>query len=183
MLAFPIYFFSGKPGNTYCLISDSHVHVNAFYGGRFDQWGANPSKPLTWIRKLGVMWGEHKIVLAAREGARWQYDDGYMARMTVDGEPVTLTAEGDSASFANGAVEISWLAAKLSSADDLVDVYSVRIANAFIMRVTLRPEIELLRTKDDGVVHFDLEFPKVELSDNAHGVLGQTFRSDHRFKL
>ena len=157
--------------------------MNAFYGGRFDQWGDNPSKPLTWIRKMGILWGQHRITLAAREGARWQYDNGYMARVAVNGEEVALNNEGDSATFANGAVEISWLAAKLPSADDLVDVYLVKIAQAFIMRLTVRPEIALLRTPEDGVVHFDVEFPKVDVSDKVHGVLGQTFRSDHRFRL
>lgn len=175
--------FTGRPGNVYCLLSDSHVHVNAYYGGRFDRWGDNPSKPLTWIRKLGVLWGEHKITLAAREGARWQYDEGYMASIVVDGKELSLSSEGESASFANGQIQISWLAAKLRSADDWVDVYSVKIGSAVILRITLRPEIALLRTEHDGVVHFDIEVPKADVSTNVHGVLGQTFRPDHRHRL
>lgn len=175
--------FTGEPGNNYCLLSDSHVHVNAYYGGRFDRWGDNPHKPLTWIRKLGIMWGEHTITLAAREGARWQYDEGYMSQIEVDGDSVKLNQAGDSASFANGAIEISWMAAKLPSADDLVDVYTVKVAQVLLMRLTLRPEVELLRTAEDGVVHFTVELPTADVSNMAHGVLGQTFRSDRRFKL
>jgi hypothetical protein len=156
---------------------------NAFYGGRFDRWGDNPHKPLTWIRKLGILWGEHKIVLEAGEGARWQYDEGYMAKITIDGQEVNLRNEGESVSFVNEAIEISWLAAKLQSADDLVDVYLVKISQVLIMRLTLRPEVSLLRTPEDGVVHFDIELPKAEVSDKAHGIMGQTFRSDHRHRL
>lgn len=159
------------------------MHVNAYFGGRYDQWGDNANKPLTWIRQLGIMWGEHTVTLAAREGARWQYDEGYMSAISVDGKVVTLSEEGQSATFANGAIEISWLASSLRSGDDLVDVYLVRIGEALMMRLTLRPEVALLRTEEDGVVHFDVEFPKVDLSDKAHGVLGQTFRSQHRHRL
>ncbi len=135
------------------------------------------------MRSVAILWGEHTVTLHARQGARWQYDSGYMSAIEVDGQRVSLAAAGDSVSLANGAVEISWLAARLPSGDDLVDVYSVKIADVLMMRMTLRPEVALLRTLDDGVVHFNLEFPQAQLSDDAHGVLGQTFRSDHRFRL
>lgn len=173
----------GEPGNNYCLLSDKHIHLNAYFGGRFDKWGDNPTKPLTWIRKLGILWGEHTITLSAREGASWQYDSGYMSKMEVDGVEVVLRKEGESVSLVNGEIEISWLAAKMNSGDDLVDVYLVKVGKALLMRLTLRPEIEMLRTPEDGIVHFNVEIPKSDFSDSVHGVMGQTFRSDHRFRL
>jgi hypothetical protein len=106
-----------------------------------------------------------------------------MAKIEVDGQEVKLRNEGESISFVTGAIEISWLAAKLQSADDLVDVYLVKVADVAMMRLTLRPEIALLRTPEDGVVHFDIELPKADVSDKAHGIMGQTFRSDHRHRL
>lgn len=175
--------FTGVPGTSYCLISDSHIHVNAHYGGRYDRWGNETSKPLTWIRQIGILWGHHTVKLAVREGARWEYDHGYMASMEVDGEPVSLAQEGDSLTSAGGAIRIRWVAAKRRDADDLVDVYEVNVGDVLLVRLTLRPEVAILRTSTDAVVHFDVEFPMADLSEGVHGVLGQTYRSDHKGRI
>jgi hypothetical protein len=174
--------FTGLPDRHYCLISDSHVHVNAYYGGRYGQWGNETHKALTWIRKVGILWGHHTLKFEAREGAEWRYGSGYMANIEIDGESVQL-AQGDSISYAGDKIRIKFVAAKRRDGDDQIDVYEVTVDGVLSMRLTLRPEVENLRTSTDGVVHFDLEFPKVDVSNNAHGVLGQTYRLDHSERL
>ena len=165
------------------MISDAHLNLNVFHGGRYGQWGANPHKALTWIRNIGILWGHHTIQLAARAGATWQYGAGYMALMTVDGEEVTLSQPGDSLSLLDGKLKLTWVAAKEISGDDEIDVYEVHIPHVLRMVVKIRPEIEKLRTSDDGVVHFSIEIPEMRVSPNVHGVLGQTYRFDHRGRL
>lgn len=175
--------FSGEPNTTFCLISDAHLHINVFYGGRYDSWGQNLHKSLTWIRQMGILWGHHTVAFSARSGARWQYDSGYMASIEIDGEKVTLGQAGDSCERVDGKIKVRWLAAKVRSGDDLIDIYELEIENVIKMRIKLRPEIELMRTGTDGLVHLDFDLPLADISDGAHGILGQTFRSDHRAKL
>eukprot|EP00897_Mesotaenium_endlicherianum_P002551 jgi/Mesen1/2323/ME000155S01413 len=177
--------YTGHPGQVYCLVSDAHVHVNAYYGGRYGTWGENTNKSMTWIRKVAILWGRHSVVLEAREGATWQYGAGYLASAEVDGEQVVgqMQREGDVARFFGGQLSLTWAHAKLPSGDDLVDVYEVVVENVVTARLTLRPEVALLRTGTDGVVHFGVSFPRINLTNSAHGVLGQTHRADHRGRL
>lgn len=175
--------FTGLPSKTYCMLSDSHLHINVFHGGRFGQWGTNPHKPLTWIRQIALLWGHHVIYLAAREGSDWKYGNGYLKEITVDGTQVALEKPGDYSSFFDHQMKIKWVSGKKPSGDDEVDVYEIEIEGVIKMVLVLRPEIALLRTKDDGVVHFSIEIPKVSVSANVHGILGQTFRPDHQDRL
>lgn len=185
----PFFFFtsyfdiSGLPNKTYCAISDSHFHINVFHGGRFDRWGDNPKKPLTWIRKVGILWGHHTILFSAREGPEWRYNNGYVSEILVDGEPIKLFSAGDLESFFGGRLEISWVSAKEKSGDDEIDVYEVHILDVMRLTLRVRPEISLLRTSEDGVVHFGLELTEVSVTPKVHGVLGQTYRPDHSKRL
>ena len=123
------------------------------------------------------------MLFEAREGARWQYDNGYMARMELDGEEVVLSQPGDTFGFHDGAVQIKWVAAKQASGDDVIDVYQVTIEGVVELVMKMRPEVASLRTQADGTVHFDLDFSSMVVSHNAHGILGQTYRADHRNRL
>lgn len=174
---------AGEPNASFCLVSDRHIHINAFYGGRYDRWGTNLHKSLTWIRKIAILWGDHKVVLATREGARWQYDNGYLASIEIDGASIHLSEVGDYVTAAEGAIEVRWVGARVQSADDLIDIYQVAIADVLKLRLMLRPEIALLRTETDGLVHVDFELPTLDVSDDVHGILGQTYRSDHRGRV
>ncbi|CAI5975632.1 unnamed protein product [Closterium sp. NIES-65] len=172
--------FSGRPGEDYALISDVHVAVNAHFGGRWGEWEGR-NKALTWMRKISILWGHHSIVFEAREGWESGYRNGYLQRLSVDSDDVKLGLPGshlDVASFFDGQVELRWAAAKKPAKGELVDEYEVRIGDVLSLRLTLRPEIAVLRTDDDGVVHFTVDVLSAKLSPNVHGVLGQTFRPD-----
>jgi hypothetical protein len=157
--------------------------MNAYFGGYYGEYEGNAHKALNWIRKVGFLFGHHSMLFEARQGASWQYENGYMARIEVDGEEVVIAKPGDKAVLADGSVTIAWVAAREMSGDDEIDVYSVSIAGVAKLLLRLRPEIANFRTETDGTVHFDFEFVESQLSDNAHGVLGQTYRPDHANRL
>ncbi|CAI5507815.1 unnamed protein product [Closterium sp. Naga37s-1] len=168
--------FSGRPNRNYALISDAHVQVNAFFGGRYGVW-AKHAKALTWIRSLAVMTGHHLLILDARRGASAEYGDGYLARMVVDGKVRELDTPGTSVQLWPGA-ELAWVVGGKRDGNDLIDVYELRVANVVTLRVTLRPEIAAMRTATDGTVHMSIGVDWASLSPSVHGVLGQTFRPD-----
>eukprot|EP00271_Cylindrocystis_brebissonii_P001161 TRINITY_DN11465_c2_g1_i1.p1 TRINITY_DN11465_c2_g1~~TRINITY_DN11465_c2_g1_i1.p1 ORF type:complete len:323 (+),score=90.40 TRINITY_DN11465_c2_g1_i1:162-1130(+) len=170
--------FSGVPDTTYTLFTDADLHVNAYFGGRYGQWGKDSHHAITWMRKIAIFQGHHTLVLEAREGAEAAYGSGYMARMSFDGQEFTLSQAGEVAELADG-IKVTWTAAKEQSVDDLVDVYEVEIPGLLKMMLTLRPEVALLRTAEDGTVHFAVDVASIKLSSVAHGILGQTYRADH----
>ncbi|CAI5950320.1 unnamed protein product [Closterium sp. NIES-65] len=177
--------FSGRPGEDYSLISDAHVAVQAHFDGRWGEWEGR-NKALTWMRQISVLWGHHTIVFEARQGWAADYRTGYLQRLVVDNEEVKLGVPGshlEAASFFDGQVEIKWVAAKKPVKDDLVDEYEIRISDILALRLTLRPEIEMLRTDEDGLVHFTVDVMSAKLSPNVHGVLGQTYRPDFAGRL
>lgn len=168
--------FSGVPNRAYSLISDSHVQVNAFLGGRMAKWD-NRVKALTWMRKISIMWGHHVAVLAARPGADGDYMTGYLDSIMVDGEPLLPRAH-ETVSAVNGDFSVTWEGVRIKNGRDWVDELVVEVKNVLSLRLTVRPEVRNLRTHGDAVIHFTLKLQNANLSLNAHGVLGQTYRPD-----
>lgn len=132
---------------------------------------------MTWIRSVAIMWGHHVAVLSARHSASTAYGSGYMDSIVVDGEPLQVPPHG-SADAARGDFVVSWPEVKMRSGEEWEDQYVVRVAGCLTLRLTLRPEVRNLRTPDDAVIHLNLRVDSAQLSSNAHGVLGQTFRPD-----
>lgn len=176
------YDFSGRPNRHYALVSDLHLQVNGYFGGRYARWG-NRLKSLTWIRSVGIMFGHHTAVLDARTGPDAEYGaQGYLSGVTVDGKAVELKVPGTTLALWEGA-SMKWVAARQQSGDDFVDVFDVTIAGVATLRLTMRPEVEVLRTPRDGTVHFGLNILRSEFSPAVHGVLGQTYRKDFAGRL
>ena len=140
-------------------------------------------RSLTWIRKVGILWGHHAISLEAREGSDVSYGTGYMERIEVDGEPLSALQEGAIRTFFDDAVEVKWVAEEGPFGNDRMDVYEVTIKDVLRLRLQVVPEIGDLRTEEDAVVHFNMEFVDIALTGNAHGVLGQTYRPDFKGRL
>ncbi|CAI5535202.1 unnamed protein product [Closterium sp. Naga37s-1] len=173
--------FSGKPNRNYAIVSDLHLQVNGYFGGRYTAWGSR-LKALTWIRDVSVMHGHHTVVLEARKGAEFDYNEGYLARVLVDGKPVQVKAPGTSLTLWEGAT-LTWVYARQQNGDDYVDVFDLAVDGVATIRLTLRPEVETWRTPKDGTVHFGLEVLDAHFSPAVHGVLGQTYRQDFAGRL
>lgn len=98
------------PSRTFCLVSDSDIHINMMLGGYLDSRtagapqvhpgahkgpqgkGGAPKAARVWIRELAVMWGkagpgqkQHVLRLAARPGPEAERGAGFMGRIEVDG--------------------------------------------------------------------------------------------------
>lgn len=177
------YDFSGLPNENFALISDSHLQVNAFFGGRWARWMEHERKALTWMRKVAVLWGHHSVIFEAREGPDAKYRKGYLTGLVVDGQYQKLRFPGEKLYLFDGQVEVKWLAGAKPLGGDLVDEYEVTVADIISLRLTLRPEIEMMRTLEDGLVHFTVEVASAKLSSTVHGVLGQTYRPDFAGRL
>lgn len=109
--------------------------MNAYFSGRYYEEvakGQRQRKPMKWMRRLGILWHSHSIVLEAREGPNAEYDGGYMKSMLVNSYPVSLLRAGEKAEhkFTDGtSMLITWLLAGEPDGDELVDKYEVRVGD------------------------------------------------------
>lgn len=175
------YDFSGIPNKSFALISDAHIQINGFFGGRYARW-AKSVKALTWIRSIAILSGHHTLLMEARRGASAGYDRGYLARVVADGNPVQVGRPGAEVPLWSGA-SLTWTGARQRSSGDLVDVFEVKVGLVALLRLTLRPEVAALRTATDGTIHFAVDVRRAAFSPTVHGVLGQTFRPDFAGRL
>lgn len=176
--------FSGVPNKHFALLSDTDLHVNALFGGRYGPRGSSSQKAQTWMRQISILRGTHSLLLEARAGADASYGDGYMQSIIADGKELQLKDVGEKADvFGDGQVELTWLVRGEPEADDIVDKYEVKVKNVMRMVLTLRPEVEALRTEEDGTVHFGVNIVEANFSPIVHGVLGQTYRPDFATRL
>lgn len=173
--------FSGIPNRAFAVISDSHVHVNAFFGGRYGQWD-NRTKAMTWMRKIAVLWGHHVAVLTARSGGDPEYGSGYLDSIVVDGEPIEIQPH-TSATAVDGEFSVSWTKAGAKAGKDRFDQFQVAVGGTLSLRLTIRPEVWNLRIPEDAAIHFDVDVESAHFSSNVHGILGQTYRGDFAGRL
>ena len=182
-LSSSIHPISGVPNHAYALISDSHLQLNAFFGGRYGEYNGNPHKSLTWMRAVAFLFGHNVFIMEARSGSSASYESGYLARMALNGEDIPIPTVGDRLSLLNGELEVVQTKGGETEGSDLIDEFELRVGEKLEMRLVLRPEIEMLRTRDDGLVHFEVDVVKVQVSARAHGILGQTYRPDFAGRL
>ncbi|AQL06166.1 hypothetical protein Zm00014a_014688 [Zea mays] len=171
------FYFHGKKDQDFCILSDAGLHINAHFIGK-----RNPamSRDFTWIQALGIRFaGHHRLYLGAQRTARWS-DDVDRVELAFDGAPVSVPAEAGAA----------WESAAVPG------LTVARTAAANGVRVQLRGAFDIVANvvpvsdedsrvhgygvaEDDCLAHFDLGFRFFGLTDDVHGVLGQTYRSDY----
>ncbi|XP_066387651.1 uncharacterized protein [Miscanthus floridulus] len=173
------FYFHGKKDQDFCILSDANLHINAHFIGK-----RNPamSRDFTWIQALGIRISadrDHHLYMGAQKTAKWSNDVDRL-ELAFDGAPVTIPAE-------SGAV---WESAAVPG------LTVTRTATANGVRVQLRGVFDIVAnvvpiseedsrvhnygvTEDDSLAHFDLGFKFFDLTDDVHGVLGQTYRADY----
>ncbi|KAL6853972.1 hypothetical protein ACP4OV_020001 [Aristida adscensionis] len=170
------FYFHGKRDQDFCIVSDANLHINAHFIGK-----RNPtmSRDFTWIQALGIRFADHRLYMGALKTAKWNNDVDRL-ELAFDGAPVEIPAEA-------GAVWESTAVPGLTV---------TRTATANGVRVQLKGVFDIMAnvvpitkedsrihnygvTEDDSLAHFDLGFKFYDLTDNVHGVLGQTYRSDY----
>eukprot|EP00271_Cylindrocystis_brebissonii_P012985 TRINITY_DN32521_c0_g1_i1.p1 TRINITY_DN32521_c0_g1~~TRINITY_DN32521_c0_g1_i1.p1 ORF type:complete len:447 (+),score=41.47 TRINITY_DN32521_c0_g1_i1:208-1548(+) len=176
--------FNGVPGETFCLVTDSNLHINMKLSGYHDSRLESAVKVVggkgvrTWMRELGFMWTvqgvEHSLHLATREGPEVERGDGFLALIKADGVELPRMQEKDQLKLAGGLVfrfiEIE------QEGPYTVEFYNLIIADVLDMDLRVRVANAKLRTEEDAQVHFSFGINKLETSAAVHGVLGQTYR-------
>ncbi|XP_040380655.1 uncharacterized protein LOC102708621 [Oryza brachyantha] len=174
------FYFHGKKDQDFCILSDAGLHVNAHFIGKRN---AAMSRDFTWIQALGVLFAHHRLGLAAVHAARWDAAADHLD-LTFDDERVDLpTHDGARWSPPTApALSVTRTAQANGVVVELRGVFRI-VANAVpITREESRVHNYGV-TDDDCLVHLDLGFKFQALTDDVHGVLGQTYRSDYVNRL
>ena len=179
--------FSGLPDKSFCLLSDSRLHINILLRGYLDNrtesaTAISEGKGVrTWIREVGFIWTvdgvEHKVHMVARSGIEQTRGAGFLAAIEVDGESLSVPAVGQTLSAAGG-FSLALVGLEKTGPFD-VDFFSLKIAGLLDMSVRMRVANPLLQSPTDAEAHFNLGINEVQKTDAIHGVLGQTYRRDH----
>ncbi|KAL6643725.1 hypothetical protein ACP70R_018491 [Stipagrostis hirtigluma subsp. patula] len=170
------FYFHGKKDQDFCIVSDADLHINAHFIGK-----RNPamSRDFTWIQALGIRFADHRLYMAAQKTAKWNNDVDRL-ELAFDGAPVDIPAEFGAVwqSAAVPGLTVTRTAATNGVRVQLKGVFDI-MANV----VPITEEDSRVHnygvTEDDSLAHFDLGFKFFSLTNDVHGVLGQTYRTDY----
>ncbi|KAL5202655.1 hypothetical protein ABZP36_013607 [Zizania latifolia] len=174
------FYFHGHKDHDFCVLSDAGLHINAHFIGKRN---AAMSRDFTWIQALGVLFAHHRLSLDAVHAATWDPAADHLA-LIFDDDRVDLPKQDGARWSPPTAPELS--VTRTAQANGIVvelkGVFRI-VANA--VPIT-REESRIHNygvTDDDCLVHLDLGFKFQALTDDVHGVLGQTYRSDYVNRL
>ena len=179
--------FSGLPDKSFCLLSDTRIHINILLRGYLDNRTESATvisegkAVRTWIREVGIIWTadgiEHKVLLVARSGIEQTRGAGFLSSIAVDGETLAVPALGKTLSGVGG-FSLSLDSFEKTGPFD-VDSFSLKIAGLLDLSVRMRVANPLLPAPPDAEAHSNLGINEVKRTEAIHGVLGQTYRKDH----
>ncbi|XP_078170194.1 uncharacterized protein LOC144564472 [Carex rostrata] len=175
------FFFHGKKDQDFCIVSDNDLHINAHFIGKH-----NPEKDrdFTWVQALGIIFGDnHKLYIGVQKTMTWD-DSIDRLVITFDGKPIRIPTE----------VQAKWVPTTVPSlivtrTSDMNGIM-IELTGIFTIMVNAVPitkeDSEIHNygaTPDDSLAHLDLSFKFHSLSEDVHGVLGQTYRPDYVNKM
>ncbi|KAL6865143.1 hypothetical protein ACP4OV_016294 [Aristida adscensionis] len=175
------FYFHGKKDQDFCILSDAGLHINAHFIGK-----RNPdmNRDFTWIQALGIRFAHHTLQIGAAKAAKWNPAADHLTVAFDDDEDVTLPAVIGARWAPTTAPELS------ITRTAQVNTVVVELKGVFRIMANVVPitaEDSRIHnygvTEDDSLAHLDLGFKFYDLSDNVHGVLGQTYRPDYVNKL
>ncbi|GJM88257.1 hypothetical protein PR202_ga04297 [Eleusine coracana subsp. coracana] len=170
------FYFHGKKDQDFCIVSDADLHINAHFIGK-----RNPamSRDFTWIQALGIRFANHRLYMGAQKTTKWNNDVDRL-ELAFDGAPIDIRAE-------TGAVweaaAVPGLTVTRTAATNAVRVQLKGVFDIMANVVPISEEDSRIHnygvTEDDSLAHFDLGFKFYDLTNDVHGVLGQTYRTDY----
>lgn len=174
------FYFHGKKDQNFCVVSDAGLHINAHFIGK-----RNPAmrRDFTWIQALGIRFADHRLYMGAQKTVMWD-DDVDRLELTFDGMQVDIPAEIDETWQPTTVPALTITRTSMTNRIkvELKGVFSI---HASVVPITVEDSIihNYGVTEDDSLAHFDLGFKFYDLTDDVHGVLGQTYRTDYVNKL
>ncbi|GJN16619.1 hypothetical protein PR202_gb03623 [Eleusine coracana subsp. coracana] len=174
------FYFHGKKDQDFCIVSDTNIHINAHFIGK-----RNPtiSRDFTWIQALGIRFVDHRLYMGAQKTAKWNNDIDHL-ELALDDEPIRIPAE---AGARWESVVIPGLSIMRTAMTNGVRVQLKGVFDIIANVVPITQEDSRIHnygvTEEDSLAHLDLGFKFYDLTDNVHGVLGQTYRTDYINKL
>lgn len=178
--------FNGELNKPFCLTTDRTLHINAVLKGykNTNEYGATVAadgKALrSWIRELGFLWTDgkgnsHALHLVARDGKEQKRGSGFLSSAGLDGVPVAVPQQ-PGASFKAADLTLTYLGMARKGPYEM-DRFQLKIGQQLDMQLTMRVAHAKLQAADDAEAHFNLMFTDIHVSENIHGVLGQTYRN------
>jgi hypothetical protein len=170
------FYFHGKKDQDFCIVSDADLHINAHFIGK-----RNPamSRDFTWIQALGIRFADHSLYMGAQKTIKWDDDIDHL-ELTFDGRPVTIPDE------TNGQWQSKAVPALTITRTSMNNGVRVELKGVFDILAKVVPITEKDSqihnygvTEDDSLAHFDIGFKFYDLTDDVHGVLGQTYRTNY----
>uniref|UniRef100_A0A0D9VAR9 Uncharacterized protein n=1 Tax=Leersia perrieri TaxID=77586 RepID=A0A0D9VAR9_9ORYZ len=174
------FYFHGKKDQDFCIVSDANLHINAHFIGK-----RNPlmTRDFTWIQALGIRFADHRLYMGALKTTKWNNDVDRL-ELSFDGTPINVPAE----------IGAHWESAIVPgltiTRTAMTNGVRVQLAGVFDIMANVVPITEQDSrihnygvTEEDSLAHLDIGFKFYDLTDNVHGVLGQTYRSDYINKL
>ncbi|KAJ3708671.1 hypothetical protein LUZ61_012376 [Rhynchospora tenuis] len=176
-----IFYFHGKKDQDFCILSDSDLHINAHFIGKHNP---EKSRDFTWIQALGIIFGNnHRLYVGVEKTVTWD-DDVDRIVITFDGECIEIPTE-TKAEWVPVTVPSLFITRTSDTNGIMVELRGIFTITANAVPIT-KEESEIHNygvTPDDSLAHIDLSFKFHSLSEDVHGVLGQTYRPDYVNKL
>jgi hypothetical protein len=171
------FYFHGRKDADFCVLSDRDLHINAHFIGKR---GSDMSRDFTWIQAIAVLFDGHSLYVGAEKTAKWE-DTIDRLELTLDGEPVHLPEDQMDATWTSRLVPALSVTRTKAANGVLVVLdgrFSVR-ANAVPITEEDSRVHRYGKTADDSLAHLELAFKFDALTEDVHGVVGQTYRSDY----
>ncbi|KAK9999541.1 hypothetical protein SO802_019144 [Lithocarpus litseifolius] len=174
------FYFHGKKGQDFCIVSDSNLHINARFIGKRNQ---NMKRDFTWVQSLGILFDTHNLFIGAKNTSIWD-DSNDRLSLGFNGEPIHLL-DGEGTKWES----VTSPSVAITRLRDTNSV-EVEVEGNFKIKATVVPITEKDSrvhnygiTQEDCFAHLDLSFKFYALSGQVNGVLGQTYASNYVSKV
>ncbi|VAH84646.1 unnamed protein product [Triticum turgidum subsp. durum] len=171
------FYFHGKKDQDFCIVSDADLHINAHFIGK-----RNPSmsRDFTWIQALGIRFAHHRLFMGAQKTTSWNGDVDHL-EMSFDDAAIEIPIEAGARwqSAAVPGLTVTRTAATNGVRVHLRGVFDIMANVVPITEVDSRIHNYGVAGSGDSLAHLDIGFKFHDLTDDVHGVLGQTYRSDY----
>ncbi|KAL3699221.1 hypothetical protein R1sor_017243 [Riccia sorocarpa] len=170
-----MFYYHGRKDETYCIVSDEKIHINAHFIGGSTTGAAHD---FTWVQSLGLMFSTHTLSVGVRKVATWDDSEDHL-EIRFDGRDIYLP-QIDGALWASSAADV--VVERTSSFNNAhivieslveVTVSAVPVTEQELRNLTFNSTDQDV---EDSFAHMNLQFQFLQLSNSTDGVLGQTYK-------